>query len=59
MSLFTLFEYGAVLRKSRRAGLAQDFAELVGAESREQRGNQRKDRLWSCFLGGTDSVDRI
>src|SRR5438876_4922674 len=44
MGLFTLFEYGAVLRKSRRAGPAQDFTKLVGAESRKQRqmGNQRR-----------------
>jgi len=27
MSLFTLFEYGADLRKSRRAGFAQDLAD--------------------------------
>ena len=44
MRFFALFEHRAVLRKSRRARLAQDFAKLVGAKSRKQRqmGNQRR-----------------
>ena len=44
MRIFALFEHRAVLRKSHRAGFAQDFAEFLGAKSRKQRqmGNQRR-----------------
>src|SRR5258708_16405666 len=44
MGLFALLEHRVALGKSCRTGLAQDFAELIGAKSREQRqmGNQRR-----------------
>jgi hypothetical protein len=44
MRILPLLEYRAVLRKPRRAGFAENVAEFLGAESREQRqiGNQRE-----------------
>src|SRR6266702_6195208 len=44
MRLFALLEHRAVLGKSCRTSLAQDFAERIGAKASEQRqmGNQRR-----------------